>query len=416
MKKSILLPCITGKFGSWRYYNVVMKIKDLVNPESGVKTVPESKKIYKSENLNSILQRLEDPKRIEPIKNYILKQKDRYFNSLTVGFTGGDPKWYPVEINRDDKFSESDITYLNLKYGILELTGNEDLFILDGQHRLLGLRAAYSQDTKIGDDEISVMLIKHEETTEGTKSTRRIFVSLNRNAKPVSEGENIILEEDDASAIIARQLVESYPLFKSKSVIAFNKNLNLTKGVQDLNKFTSILALYNVNEVILDNTTLYGNKIENKYVRIRPSDALISNAYSEIGGFWDLFFEVFPKAKSFLDNPDDNIEYKTKNGGLFYLRPIGQEIIALFYSDLKLTGNISKFKELAKVEEYLNSPFWNYILFNPHKETILMNKSNALSYLYYQLGLGLTTNKLTSLKKSYLKNSGELKLSLPAPL
>jgi DNA sulfur modification protein DndB len=416
MKNNILLPCITGKFGSWRYYNVVMKIKDLVNEHSGVKTVPESKKIYTSDNLNEILQRLEDPKRIEPIKNYILKQKDRYFNSLTVAFTGGDPKWYPVEINKDKKFAEDDIKYLNLKYGILELTGNEELFILDGQHRLLGLRAAYKKNSAIGDEEVSVMLVKHDETAEGKKSTRRIFVSLNRNAKPVSEGENIILEEDDASAIIARQLVENYPIFKSKNVIAFNKNLNLVKGIQDQNKFTSILALYKVNEIILDNSILYGDRVENKYVRIRPSDDLIKKAYSQVEEFWGMFFEVFPKTKSFVDDPDGNLEYKTKNGGLFYLRPIGQEIIALFYNDLKLTGNLSKFKDLAKVEEYLNSSFWNYVLFNPHTETILMNKSNALSYLYYQLGYNLPANKLSSLQKSYFKNSGDLKLNLPAPI
>ena len=71
--------------------------------------------------------------------------------------------------------------------------------------------------------------------------------------KPVSEGENIILEEDDVSAIIARSLVERYKLFKNREVIAFNKNLNLKIGKQDGNKFTSILALYAINEVIVDN-------------------------------------------------------------------------------------------------------------------------------------------------------------------
>lgn len=415
MKNNLILPCLTGKFGSWRFYNVVMKVKDLVDPTTGVKTVPEAKKIYRSDNLNEILQRLEDPKRIEPLKNYILKQKDRYFNSLTVAFTGGNPKWYPVSIKKDSKFTEDNITYLNLKYGVLELSGKEELFILDGQHRLLGLKAAFKQKVEVGEEEVSVMLVNHEETTEGIKRTRRIFVSLNRNAKPVSEGENIILEEDDASAIIARQLVETYSLFKSTNVIAFNKNLNLKPGKQDLDKFTSILALYNVNEILIDNEKLYGKKVESKYVRIRPEEKLISEEQKVVTDFWDSFFVTFPDAKSFVGNPLKHTALKTEKGGLFYLRPVGQEIAAMFYKHLKLQNQLSKFKELKKVEDYLEGDFWNYILFNPHKGNVLMNKGNALTYLLYNLGYPIANSRLNQVKNSYLKNSGDLKLALPKP-
>lgn len=415
MKDNLILPCLTGKFGSWRYYNVVMKVKDLIDPTRGVKSVPEAKKIYRSDNLNEILQRLEDPKRVEPLKNYILKQKDRYFNSLTVAFTGGNPKWYPVAIKKDIKFSEDNLNYLNLKFGVLELSGQEELFILDGQHRLLGLKAAFKEKPEVGDEEVSVMLVNHEETAEGIKKTRRIFVSLNRNAKPVSEGENIILEEDDASAIIARQLVENYSLFKSTNVIAFNKNLNLKPGKQDLDKFTSILALYNVNEILIDHGKLYGNKIEGKYVRVRPDEKLIAEEYKVVSDFWDSFFLTFPNAKSFVSNSVEHSALKTVKGGVYFLRPVGQEIAAMFYKHLLSQGKVSKFEELKKVESYLESDFWNFILFNPHKGNILMNKGNALTYLLYNLGYPLTSSKLNPVKNSYLKNSGDLKLILPDP-
>lgn len=416
MKSNLILPSLTGKFGSWRFYNVVMKVKDLVDPITGVKSVPESKKIYRSDNLNEILQRLEDPKRIEPLKNYILKQKDRYFNSLTVAFTGGDPKWYPVSIRKDSKFTEDDITYLNLKFGVLELTGKEELFILDGQHRLLGLKSAFNEKKEVGEEEVSVMLVNHEETPEGIKRIRRIFVSLNRNAKPVSEGENIILEEDDASAIIARQLVEKYSLFKSSNVIAFNKNLNLKPGKQDLGKFTSLLALYNINEILINHETLYDKKIEGKYVRIRPLDKLIDQEYKNVAEFWDNFFVVFPSAKTFIDNPLNQSSLKTEKGGVYYLRPIGQEIICMYYRILKLENKISSFQKLKKLENYLESDFWNYVLFNPHKGNVIMNKGIALTYILYNLGHKVEDAKLNQLKNSYLKNSGDLKLALPKPL
>ena len=416
MNKNILLPCLTGKFGSWRFFNVVMKIKDLVNPLTGIQTVPESRKIYRSENLNNILQRLEDAKRISPIESYILNQKDRYFNSLTVAIDGGDPKWYPVAIKKDEKFTNESFEYLNLKFGILELSGNEELFILDGQHRLLGLRAAFKTKKEIGEEEISVMLVNHEESVEGIKRTRRIFVSLNRNAKPVSEGENIILEEDDASAIIARQIVEKYTVFKTRNVIAFNKNLNLTHGKSDLDKFTSILALYHINEILVNNDALYKIKIDNKYVRIRPTDKLISQEYKIVEEFWDEFFHTLPKAKIFSVNPLKFINYKTDNGGLFYLRPIGQEVLAEIYKYFITTDHKDDFKKIKQIEEYLNSDFWNHVLYNPYKESIIRNKGNAVSYVLYMLGYNIPERKLQALRTNYYKNSGDLKLSLPKPL
>ena len=46
--------------------------------------------------------------------------------------------------------------------------------------------------------------------------TRRLFTTLNRYAKPVKKSEIIALDEDDIIAIITRELVEKYPLFREK--------------------------------------------------------------------------------------------------------------------------------------------------------------------------------------------------------
>lgn len=414
--KRLLLPCLTGKFGSWRYYNVVMKIRDVIDSASGIKTIPESKKIYKSDNLNEILQRLEDPKRIEPLKRYILDQKDRYFNSLTVAITGGDPKWHPVSIKKDSKFDEVEINYLNLKYGILELTGKEELFILDGQHRLLGLRDAYGENRKIGEEEVSIMLVIHEDTKEGIKKLRRIFVSLNRNAKLVSEGENIILEEDDVSAIVARQLVEQYDLFKNNNVIAFNKNLNLKVGKHDSEKFTSLLSLYNVNEYIVDNDAIYEYKINGKYVRIRPKDEIIKASYAKAEEFWNRFFKTFPEAKKFIEKPSESIPLRQESGGAYFMRPIGQEIVVKFYCLLRGIGKIEEFSRLQVVEKKLDSAFWKFVLYDPYKGSILMNSANALNYLLYNLGYDISKIAMRRLVNDYRKRSGDLKLPLPEPV
>jgi len=404
---------MTGRFGSWRYYNVIMKIKDIVDPETGVKTVPEARKIYSSKNLNQILQRALDPKRIEPIKEYILRQQDRYFNSMTVGISGGDPKWHPVAIREEETFTKEEIAYLNLKYGILELSGKEDLFVLDGQHRLIGLMEAYKANKGIGEEEISLMLVVHKDSPPGLKRTRRVFVALNRNAKPVSEGENIILEEDDVSAIVARYLVEKFSLFKNREVIAYNKNLNLKIGRQDANKFSSILALYKINEHLIDNDTVYKHKVGKKHVRIRPGEKIITESYKKAETFWDTFFRVFSGARSFIVDYENHKDLRNnRDGGVFYLRPIGQELIVRLY----MASEKRDFDRIKKVEPKLNSNFWNYVLWNPHKRVMLTNGSYAYNYLKYNLGFPLKQREIERVRTNYKRNSGELELELPAPL
>lgn len=247
----------------------------------------------------------------------------------------------------------------------------------------------------------------------------RIFVSLNRNAKPVSEGENIILEEDDVSAIVARSLVERYKLFKNREVIAFNKNLNLKVGKQDEDKFTSVLALYAINEVIVDNKNIYKykNEKDNKPIRIRPEDEnIIEREYKKVEAFWDTYFCFFPKAKDFIEDFENNSDLRNnKDGGVFFLRPIGQEIIAKVYKEYINSGKSKHIKKLQLIEPKPNSDFWNYVLWDPFKNKMLTNKAYALNYLLYYLGEKLSKKTIATIKSNYKKNSGDLNLSLPNP-
>jgi DNA sulfur modification protein DndB len=279
MMSTLLLPGLSGTFSNWTYFQVMFTVNDLVDR---VKSVEEVEIIH-SGKVSNMLQRAFDPKRLEPITQYLLNQTDSYVNNMTVAIFGGNPEWLNIDIKSTMLESEMEQEMLDTisdNIGLVKLDGQETLFVLDGQHRLKALRVALEEKPEIGAEQISVTIIGHLNTDDGIKRTRRLFTTINRYAKPVSEGENILLDEDDASAILVRKLIEYYPKFtyhdatgKPNSIIAFNKTANLKSSDKD--KFTTVISLWNVNELILDNDSLYPYKIRRNYVRIRPTDEVI---------------------------------------------------------------------------------------------------------------------------------------------
>ena len=66
---------------------------------------------------------------------------------------------------------------------------------------MVGIKEALKENPELGDDELAVIFIAHHTDSAGKERSRRLFTTLNKNAKPVSKGEIIALDEDDAMAI-----------------------------------------------------------------------------------------------------------------------------------------------------------------------------------------------------------------------
>lgn len=201
----IHLACTHGNLGYWDYYSTVMKIEDIVN-NNRVITVSESEELY-TNNINEILQREIKESRIKSLKNYITDDGDRFLGSLVLAIHKGAPKWTDIDINRTfeidgSMIDDSSLDFLNSKFGVLSLNGDEQIFALDGQHRLLGLRKAYSEKPEIGELDVPVIFVIHNHNN--LERTRRLFTVLNKYAEKPKGAELIILDEDDAAAIIAK--------------------------------------------------------------------------------------------------------------------------------------------------------------------------------------------------------------------
>ncbi|MBW1616873.1 MAG: DGQHR domain-containing protein [Deltaproteobacteria bacterium] len=390
---NIFLPGLRGVIGDWTYYVSVIKIKEVVNR---IIAVSDSKELY-TENINEILQRSLNSARLKSISEYLLTSNERFFNSLVVAIHKGDPKWYDFDIEErfkeEDFIKEDDINFIENKMGVLQLSGNEEIFALDGQHRLKGLEKAYKESKKIGEEELSLIFLAHKQNKK--ERTRRLFTVLNKYAEKPKDAELIILDEDDAAHIVTRKIVSEHKIFQFVNTLSKSKTGNIAST--DLKSFTTLVTVNKIHKILF--------KKPPNYYKIRPSDSEIEALYNIAKKFWDYFFEKFPEIIAFINGNSpmlNNIPFNrnNENGGSLLLRPIGQEYFAKTYKYFEDKNEFSIFdNNIKKIDFYLNSNTWKYIFWNG---TMLL-KDNKLKYklFLYLLGEASETDwinqKLTSI-------------------
>jgi DNA sulfur modification protein DndB len=379
--KKLHLPCLRGRLGDWTYFSTMMKIKDIVKNHRII-TVPESKDLY-SKNINKILQREINDVRISKISKYLLNNEEHFFSSIIVAIHKGNPEWSDIDI--EEKFSinsksldEDSIRFIENKFGILSLTGKEEIFALDGQHRLAGLREAYDQDNEIGEEEVSLVYVIHN--NENIERTRRLFTVLNRYAEKPKQAELIILEEDDVAAINTRKLISENKYLSKKNAISSLKTGGISNT--DLKSFSTLVTIYNINKILYSKAS--------KFYTTRPGNEEINQFYKISSEFWDFVFEAFPEIISFI-NGEQNIKINNKlfnrnssTGGSLLLRPVGQELLAKTYKHFKNVNKLDVLKSnIRKIDFNLSGDnfkflFWNNGKMLPKELTL---KQNLILYL-----------------------------------
>jgi DNA sulfur modification protein DndB len=363
--KKLHLPCLRGRLGDWTYFSTMMKIKDIVNNHRII-TVPESKDLY-SKNINKILQREIDDARISKISKYLINNEEHFFSSIIVAIHQGNPEWSDIDVEenfsiKNKSLDDDSIRFIENKFGILSLSGKEEIFALDGQHRLVGLREAYTVDNKIGEEEVSLVYVIHDHTN--IERTRRLFTVLNRYAEKPKQAELIILEEDDVAAINTRKLISEYVNLSKKNAISSLKTGGISNS--DLKSFSTLVTIYNINKI------LYSK--DSKFYTTRPNIVEIDRFYKISEDFWDFLFEVFPEIIRFIDG-ESNIKLNrslfnrnTRTGGSLLLRPVGQELLAKTYKHFKNLNKIDILKDnIRKIDFNLSGTNFKYLFWNNGK-------------------------------------------------
>ena len=129
-------------------------------------------------------------------------------------------------------------------------------------------------------------MVAHYDTADGKLRTRRLFTNINRNAKPTTGAENIVLDEDDGPAIITRRLLTDHEFLKRDGVVRIftrigdEGDLRLAAGnvpQGDRRAFTTIVNLYEmVRDVCFDLDPSMRNR------DARPTDDVLEASYTTI--------------------------------------------------------------------------------------------------------------------------------------
>jgi DNA sulfur modification protein DndB len=384
-----LYPALKAKMGDWDYYVVKMKMKDLA------KEVNFASEVHNDPTLDDAIQReINDSRAKGSIVDFLAKRKDRFFSSVVVAALGGNATFYPVTVSDDPQFKIFRDQGMDQSFGVLTFDGSQSYYALDGQHRLKAIKTILdpSDDANMRcpkgfpEEEISVIVVlKRKDDTEVAfrQRYRRLFSSLNRYAKSPGEDTNIIMDEDDAFAIITRRLITDYAFFSAPGRQKESFKIQ-TKGkplIANSSYFTSLQTLYIVNAVLLtsaerENEGWGDSKEKQKDIKafktFRPEEEYIDELYEEATLYWDALLNVIPDLKK--EPPTMRVHEEGAKDGkdnvLFW--PIGQELMARLARRLLNNAELGKkpakasikaaLQPLAKVDWELHNAPWRYLL------------------------------------------------------
>ena len=405
--KKLYLPSLRGIMGDWVYYPTLMKLKDIAE------RVTIAEEIYQSEVLSKMVQRVIKRKRGKQIKEYLLKQQQRFFNSLIVAVYEGDPSWYDItRIESNNQLDTENIPEdVVAGVGILSLNGKEKLFTLDSQHRLIGIKAAIAENPQLGEDELSIIFIAHRTDSVGMERSRRLFTTLNKNTARVSKGEMIALNEDDTMAITARRLVMENPMFTGDRILS-----NTTNNVPRNNQacLTTIGNLYDLLEILFTKIYIRSEKNgpkdrKDELTKARQPDRILDQRYDDACDYFKRLADSFLPLKEFADILDNSIivrKYRHPDGGSVLFRPIGLNILTEIIAALVKRHSLPEcFQLISKLPTNLTEIPYNSIIWHPTKQTIITKgKTLAKNLLLYMLDHPL--KDVDQLRETYAKALG----------
>ena len=383
----LLLPALQGHVGDWIFYSCIMPLTEIG------KRVSYAGEIHKNRQLSDMIQRELRKGRASEIAEYLATQEQRFFNSLVLAVYDSDPAWHPVG-QLEGRYQDIDLEAIHDRIetlGVLELSSSLKMFAIDGQHRLSGIKLLMERGQTSDADCLPVLLVGHKRTAKGLERTRRLFTTLNKTAKKVSKGEIIALDEDDAGAIVVRQLVEEHPYFKD-SRIAFQATNNLPRDNRE--SLTTLGNLYDVSWVILKKIQSPSTGTLDPHVR--PSDETVNECQRIVVGFFDGLGAQFPDvAKFFRSRKPERVVLAKRHekGGHILFRPVGLNIFADLVAELRKNMEFdAAMDKVGKLPVELGRKPYSKILWDPGRG-VIDTKGRKIVHDLLRLAVGLPASK-----------------------
>ena len=370
-----------------------------------------------------MIQRSLDKERTQEIAEYIRTQPERFFNSLVVAVYDGEPNWHALSNVRNresDPLMEGLRPEIMESVGFLTLRGDENIFALDGQHRLSGIKAIVDDEHEPAiNDVVSVIMVAHKQTPAGLVTTRRLFTTLNKTARKVSTGDTIALDEDDAMAICVRHLIEKTNLFKGARIAIVATNNIPTNNIECL---TTIGNLYDILTILFTQAQFpLKDKKETLETR-RPSPPNLSGYIDFTEKYFACLRDSFSELNEFFSAEQTSTvvpTYRGPHGGSAMFRPIGLEVFTQIIArgtekNMSLDQSVQTAAELPRD---LTSPPYAGVMWNQRTERIITgNKATLREILCYMIGTNGPRYPAEELLSRYRRAIGDDNAALPRPL
>ncbi len=327
------VPALRGVMGDWIYYTTLLSAREICD------RIDTAHRIREAKELEDFLQRkLKEKVRVPAIARYILERESHFFNSIIVGVFDGLPKWIEFDLGKADRrLGTRKIDAMKESMGLLVFSGHEKMFAIDGQHRVEGIKMALKQDQKrVKDEQYPVVFVAHLETATGKVRSRRLFCDINKNAVAVSEGDKVVIDEDDLSAIVARRVFAEYAPFRRDKEIALTEKKEQLTPEDGCERFTSILAVYTVCKCLA--------KLHNKTLGVAEiAPANVEALKSIVTSFFDFVLQYEPSLNRYFHGRTTLRAQRRDNRNLFF-RPVGLEVLARVYTRLASNNRLEMFR------------------------------------------------------------------------
>lgn len=391
-------------------------------------------------NANELAQRAPDWTRQPALTAYLLHDRNRKFGTILAVVSPpwiDDPKhenWGPggVALKSAIDFTPMDSTG---RIGLLNLA-HAQIYALDGQHRVMGIRGLHDlQDGRLDlkktsgapigrsmirdqflsqinvpetelnglmEETISVeylpAVIKGETREKAVQRVRSIFVAVNSYARKTDKGENILLDESDGFAIVARRAALAHPLFKTPT----NESRVNWKNTALPARSVWLTTLQALREMSVSFLSLVEPKMVRPWeelfkgaVPIRPVDSDLSKAQARLS---DLFTQMgrLPSFAAISNGEaiDSWRDFADGGKGHLLLRPVGQIVLAKAVGKLigedgmeleDIFDRLISLDEARGFEQADPGNLWYNVTYDAAREKMIVSQvelaANALAYL-----------------------------------
>ena len=416
-----VIPATRGTFGSIEYYLTTMKVAEVLQKVRFPKDLPG----WENKGIEDRWQREINFTRIrKDIAPYFAKEEDRFSGAVVL-----------AALNDEDMDFEPLTEFLDVKgvfrrtyqshardLGFVVLSGSEILVPLDGQHRLMAFRFAIDgldqnnrpiegieSNIGLGKDDVAIILVRF--TDEGS---RRIFNKINRYAKPTVKGDNLITDDDDAIAVITRELLREGDGVLSPGLIKIGSN-SLNKTARE---FTTLATFYDANMAIVNGLKIAGSG--------RPSEIpkrQHGQTKEQIKLVWErLLSRIEPWAKAISDpsptGDQTRIEIRERT---LLGKPIGQLSLVRAYLLMrdKCVGvpDEELCDRLNRINWSADAKLWHGVLMNPNGRVMSggTTVNRACLFISHLGGAKLTDEESNALREQ-IHGTGWEQHELPDPV